>query len=113
MSLSLSVCLSRELQRCLLGVSRVFQGCFEGVSRAVQGSFKDFVFRRKFQGCVKSITRLLKKLIMCFNGGSKNFQRSSKQDSKRFQEGFAEVSRVFHGCLSVTRVIERCFKEVS
>jgi len=83
------------LQRCLLGVSRVFQGCFEGVSRAVQGSFKDFVFRRKFQGCVKSMARLLNKNQSCVLMG---VLRIFKGVPSKIQRGFKRASRKFQGC---------------
>ena len=65
----------------------VFQGsllCFNELSRMFHASFMD----RKFQGCFK-------KVLGCFEGVSRVFQRSSEDDSRRFLSCIDEVYMVF------------------
>ena len=68
LSLSPSVCSYPFFSFSVFGVSRKFQGCLKEVSRVLQGSFKGVL--RKFQGCFKNASRV-------------------------FHRGFKDVSRKF------------------
>ena len=97
LSLSSSVCPSVMKEfffslRSYKGVSRKSNGCFNEVSRMFHASFMD----RKFQGSFKKVSRVLQG---CFERVLREFlsvfQRSAKDDSRKFLSCFDEVSMVF------------------
>ena len=107
-------------------VSRMFQGCFmifKGVCRVFQGSFNDV--SRKFS-CFEGILRVFQE---SFREVTCIFHERCKEDLRlrsvlrKFQSCFMiffmeeEVSRMLQGCFiifkGVSKVFQRCFKEVS